>query len=289
MSHFVAVVETGSITAAADRLELTVAAVSKRLKLLEADLGVRLLTRNTRQLALTEAGHYYYQHCREIQEEVSRVDQHLLAMQGRLSGSLRINMPMTYGKLRLSKWLIRFLQEYPDIHLTAHLDDAYTDAASGDYDVVIRIGVLEDSRLVARKLENVYLMPVAAPAYLQQHGTPQTPAELAQHQCLHYTNVSHREGWMFYDPSGTAHNVQIRGQLCANNGEILKQAAIAGMGIVLLPDFELIDSLENGELVRILPDYSAQTVSVYAVYPSRQFLPEKTRVLVEFLIHALQL
>ncbi|MEN9422893.1 MAG: hypothetical protein RL122_276 [Pseudomonadota bacterium] len=289
MSHFVAVVETGSITAAADRLELTVAAVSKRLKLLEADLGVRLLTRNTRQLALTEAGHYYYQHCREIQEEVSRVDQHLLAMQGRLSGSLRINMPMTYGKLRLSKWLIRFLQEYPDIHLTAHLDDAYTDAASGDYDVVIRIGVLEDSRLVARKLENVYLMPVAAPAYLQQHGTPQTPAELAQHQCLHYTNVSHREGWMFYDPSGAAHNVQIRGQLCANNGEILKQAAIAGMGIVLLPDFELIDSLENGELVRILPDYSAQTVSVYAVYPSRQFLPEKTRVLVEFLIHALQL
>ena len=289
MRHFVAVVETGSITAAADRLELTVAAVSKRLKLLEADLGVRLLTRNTRQLALTEAGHYYYQHCREIQEEVSRVDQHLLAMQGRLSGSLRINMPMTYGKLRLSKWLIRFLQEYPDIHLTAHLDDAYTDAASGDYDVVIRIGVLEDSRLVARKLENVYLMPVAAPAYLQQHGTPQTPAELAQHQCLHYTNVSHREGWMFYDPSGAAHNVQIRGQLCANNGEILKQAAIAGMGIVLLPDFELIDSLENGELVRILPDYSAQTVSVYAVYPSRQFLPEKTRVLVEFLIHALQL
>jgi len=132
MNHFVAVVETGSITAAADRLELTVAAVSKRLKLLEADLGVRLLTRNTRQLALTEAGHYYYQHCREIQEEVSRVDQHLLAMQGTLSGSLRINMPMTYGKLRLSKWLIRFLQEYPDIHLTAHLDDAYTDAASGE-------------------------------------------------------------------------------------------------------------------------------------------------------------
>ena len=289
MSHFVAVVETGSITAAADRLELTVAAVSKRLKLLEADLGVRLLTRNTRQLALTEAGHYYYQHCREIQEEVSRVDQHLLAMQGTLSGSLRINMPMTYGKLRLSKWLIRFLQEYPDIHLTAHLDDAYTDAASGDYDVVIRIGVLEDSRLVARKLENVYLMPVAAPAYLQQHGTPQTPTELVQHQCLHYTNVSHREGWTFYDPSGTAHNVQIRGQLCANNGEMLKQAAIAGMGIVLLPDFELMDSLENGELVRILPTYSAQTVSVYAVYPSRQFLPEKTRALVDFLIHALQL
>lgn len=288
MANFVAVVDKGSITAAADQLELTVAAVSKRLKMLETELGVRLLTRNTRQLSLTEAGHYYYQHCREIQEEVNRVDQHLLAMQGKLSGELRINMPMTYGKVRLTKLLIRFLQQHPDIHLTAHLDDAYTDAASGDYDVVIRIGVLDDSRLVARKLENAYLLPVAAPAYLQQHGTPQTPAELAQHQCLHYTNVSHREGWMFYDQAGNANNVQIRGQLCANNGEVLKQAAIAGMGVALLPDFELIAALEKGELVRILPDYSAQTISVYAVYPSRQFLPEKTRVLVDFLISSLQ-
>ena len=288
MANFVAVVDKGSITAAADQLELTVAAVSKRLKMLETELGVRLLTRNTRQLSLTEAGHYYYQHCREIQEEVNRVDQHLLAMQGKLSGELRINMPMTYGKVRLTKLLIRFLQQHPDIHLTAHLDDAYTDAASGDYDVVIRIGVLDDSRLVARKLENAYLLPVAAPAYLQTHGTPQTPAELAQHQCLHYTNVSHREGWTLYDQAGNASNVQIRGQLCANNGEVLKQAAIAGMGVVLLPDFELIAALEKGKLVRILPDYSAQTVSVYAVYPSRQFLPEKTRVLVDFLISSLQ-
>ena len=289
MANFVAVVDAGSITAAADRLELTVAAVSKRLKLLETQLDVRLLTRNTRQLSLTEAGHYYYQHCREIQEEVNRVDQHLLAMQGKLSGELRINMPMTYGKVRLTKLLIRFLQQHPDIHLTAHLDDAYTDAASGDYDVVIRIGVLDDSRLVARKLENAYLLPVAAPVYLQQHGIPQTPAELAQHQCLHYTNVSHRAGWTFYDQAGNAHNVQIRGQLCANNGEVLKQAAMAGMGVALLPDFELIAALEKGELVRILPDYSAQTVSVYAVYPSRQFLPEKTRAVVDFLISALQI
>ena len=288
MANFVAVVDKGSITAAADQLELTVAAVSKRLKMLETELGVRLLTRNTRQLSLTEAGHYYYQHCREIQEEVNRVDQHLLAMQGKLSGELRINMPMTYGKVRLTKLLIRFLQQHPDIHLTAHLDDAYTDAASGDYDVVIRIGVLDDSRLVARKLENAYLLSVAAPAYLQQHGTPQMPAELVQHQCLHYTNVSHREGWTLYDQAGNASNVQIRGQLCANNGEVLKQAAIAGMGVALLPDFELIAALEKGELVRILPDYSAQTVSVYAVYPSRQFLPEKTRVLVDFLISSLQ-
>lgn len=288
MENFVAVVDTGSITAAADKLELTVAAVSKRLKILETHLGVRLLTRNTRQLALTEAGQYYYQHCREILEEVSRVDQHLLAMQGTLSGSLRINMPMTYGKVRLSKLLIRFLQQYPDIHLTAHLDDAYTDAASGDYDVVIRIGVLDDSRLIARRLENAQLLAVAAPAYLQRHGVPQTPLDLSKHQCLHYTNASLREGWTFHDQEGKAHNVQVSGPFCANNGEVLKQAAVAGLGITLLPDFELADELKKGELAHILPEYFAQTVSVYAVYPSRQFLPEKTRALVEFLIQGVQ-
>lgn len=288
MENFVAVVDAGSITAAADRLELTVAAVSKRLKTLESELGTRLLTRNTRQLALTEAGHYYYQHCREILEEVARVDQQLLAMQGTLSGALRINMPMTYGKVRMAGLLIRFLQHYPEIHLTAHLDDAYVDAASGDYDVVIRIGRLEDSRLVARKLENVYLRALASPAYLEQHGTPQRPEELSQHQCLHYTNVSPREGWLFHDVDGKDIRVQVRGQFCANNGEVLRQAAVAGMGVVLLPDFEVQDELARGELVAILPEYSASAVSVYAVYPTRQFLPEKTRTLVEFLIHELQ-
>ena len=288
MQNFVAVVDTGSITAAADKLELTVAAVSKRLKLLETELGTRLLTRNTRQLALTEAGQYYYQHCREILDEVARVDQHLLAMQGKLSGTLRMNMPMTYGNLRISKHLIRFLQQHPDIQLVAHLDDAYTDAANGEYDIVIRIGTLEDSRLVARKLENAYLMTVASPDYLAQHGTPQTPEALNEHPCLTYTNVSQREGWLYYDQNGKEIRVQVRGPLAANNGIVLKQAAVAGLGIVSLPDFELQEELCSGQLVPILQDYAGRSVAVYAVYPSRQFLPEKTRAAIDFLIHSLQ-
>ena len=288
MRNLVAVVETGSITAAADKLELTIAAVSKRLKALEQELGTRLLTRNTRQLALTEAGHYYYQHCREILEEVTRVEQQLSLMQGRLCGTLRINMPMTYGKLRLTKVLLRFMQQYPDIYLHAHLDDAYIDAASGDYDVVIRIGTLNDSRLIARKLETTSLIAVASPDYLAQHGMPQTPQDLEQHHCLHYTNVSQREAWTFFDIQGEEHKALIKGRLSVNNGEVLKQAALNGFGIVVLPDFELGDVLASGKLVKILPNYSAQTMSVYAVYPSRQFLPEKTRALVDFLIHQLQ-
>lgn len=288
MQQFVAVVDAGSITDAADKLGLTVAAVSKRLKLLETDLGTRLLTRNTRQLAVTEAGQYYYQHCREILDEVGRVEQHLQAMQGKLSGSLRINMPMTYGKVRLTRLLLRFLQHHPEIQLTMHLDDALVDAASGEYDVVIRIGSLEDSGLVARKLEHAYLQAVASPAYLAQYGTPQTPQELSQHRGLIYTNVSQRQGWTFFDSHGRPVNVQVRGQFFANNGEVLKQAAVAGVGVAFLPDFELEETLASGQLVRLLPDYAAPSVAVYAVYPSRQFLPEKTRALVEFLIHELQ-
>ena len=129
------------------------------------------------------------------------------------------------------------LQQHPDIHLTTQLDDAYIDAASGEYDVVIRIGKLEDSRLIARRLENVRLIAVAAPAYLEEYGTPHEPAALSAHQCLHYTNVSHREGWRFYDADGAETHVQVREPLCANNGEVLMQAALHGMGIVLLPDF----------------------------------------------------
>ncbi len=288
MQQFVAVVDAGSITEAADKLGLTVAAVSKRLKLLETDLGTRLLTRNTRQLAVTEAGQYYYQHCCAILDEVGRVEQHLQALQGKLSGTLRINMPMTYGKVRLSKLLLRFLQHHPDIQLTTHLDDAYVDVASGEYDVVIRIGSLDDSGLVARKLENAYLQAVASPAYLVQYGTPQTPQELATHRGLIYTNVSQRQGWTFFDSQGKPMTVQVRGQFFANNGEVLKQAAIAGVGVAYLPDFEVNDALLSGELVRLLPDYAAPALSVYALYPTRQFLPEKTRALVEFLIHELQ-
>lgn len=288
MQQFVAVVDAGSITEAADKLGLTVAAVSKRLKLLETDLGTRLLTRNTRQLAVTEAGQYYYQHCRAILDEVGRVEQHLQALQGKLSGTLRINMPMTYGKVRLSKLLLRFLQYHPDIQLTTHLDDAYVDVASGEYDVVIRIGTLDDSGLVARKLENAYLQVVASPAYLAQYGMPQTPQELATHRGLIYTNVSQREGWPFFDSQGKPITVQVRGQFFANNGEVLKQAAIAGVGVAYLPDFEVNDALLSGELVRLLPNYAAPSVAVYALYPTRQFLPEKTRALVEFLIHELQ-
>ena len=292
MRNFVAVVDCGSITAAADSLELTVAAVSKRLKALETELGTRLLTRNTRQLALTEAGQYYYQHCRLILAEVERVDQELLDMQGKLSGPLRVNMPMTYGKMRIGRHLVSFLCQHPDIQLTAYLDDAYTDVASGDYDIVIRIGALEDSRLIARKLEDIHLLPVASPAYLQQHGSLQHPAELGQHQRLQYTNMNARDIWRFQDRQGEVHPVlaiaAAKSPLSVNNGEILRDAALAGLGIAVVPDFEVRPELQAGTLVNVLPDYRLPALAAYAVYPSRQFLPEKNRVLIDFLIRCLQ-
>lgn len=289
MQYFLAVVDAGSISAAAETLGVSVAAVSKRLKHLEAALGTRLLTRNTRNLALTEAGRYYQQHCRTILEEVTRVDQHLQAMQGRISGSLRINMPMTYGKLRLMPVLVRFMRQHPDIQLDLHLDDAYVDVARGDYDVVIRVGQLEDSGLIARKLEDCYLLAAASADYLAQYGVPQHPEELLAHQCLRYSNLSRRDGWLFYGAEGEEIRIHpAESCLAVNNGEALLAAARGGLGVILIPDFALQQDLNTERLQEILADFAKPSVSVYAVYPSRQFLPEKTRVLIEFLQAELQ-
>ncbi len=287
IESFITVVESGSITAAAEKLSLTPAAVSKRLQLLERYLGTRLLTRNTRQMALTAAGDYYFHHNRSLLSEMERIDKHVQDMQGVLKGNLDINLPMTYGKNRLAPLLAQFLLQHPDIHLDTCLDDSMIDVSRGNYDLVVRIGELEDSALIARKLEDISLYLLAAPAYLDRHGYPQTPDDLARHNCLQYTNTDQRDGWRFYHRDGAQHRVRTRGSLSSNNGEALKVAVLEGLGIALLPDFTLEGEIAAGTLVRLLPDFNAYPVSAYAVYPSRRYLPEKTRALINFLVASL--
>ena len=284
IENFITIVEQGSITAAADKLEITPAAVSKRLQLLEQNLGTRLLTRNTRQIALTEAGEYYYHHNKSLLAEMERIDEHVQGMQRVLKGNLKLNLPMTYGKKRLTHLLVDFLKLHPDITINSSLDDAIIDVNRGEYDLVIRIGDLEDSDLVARKLEDISLLVVASPDYLAKHGTPQHPDDLKDHNCLNYTNSEQREFWRFYNPQGEIIRIKTRGSLSCNNGEALKIASLQGLGISMMPDFALQPELEQGTLVRLLTAYQTQRISAYAVYPSRQYLPEKTRALIHFLI-----
>ena len=284
IESFIAVVESGSITAAAEQLSLTPAAISKRLQMLERHLGTRLLTRNTRQMALTEAGDYYFNHNRTLLSEMERIDKHVQDMQRVLKGNLDLNLPMTYGKNRLAPLLARFLLKHPDIQLDTRLDDSMIDVSRGNYDLVVRIGELEDSALVARKLEDISLHLVAAPAYLEQHGRPVIPEDLALHNCLQYTNTDQRDGWRLYDRAGIQYRVRTHGSLSSNNGEALKMAVIEGLGIALLPDFTLEGEIERGTLVELLPEFNVHPISAYAVYPSRRYLPEKTRALINFLV-----
>ncbi len=288
IQNFIHIVEHESITAAAKDLVLTPAAVSKRLQLLEKNLGTRLFTRNTRKISLTEAGEYYYLHNKTLLAELERIDKYVQDMQGILKGQLKINLPMTYGKNRLSGIIVKFLKLHPDIQLTSNLEDTFTDVSSGEYDLVVRIGQLEDSELVARKLEDIQLLLVASPDYLKQHGTPQHPTQLTEHNCLQYTLVNRRDYWQFIDLQGNPLRIKTRGNLSSNNGENLRLASESGLGISLLPEFTLTNEIESGKLIPLLTDYKTSTLTSYAIYPSRRYLPEKTRALINFFITHLQ-
>lgn len=283
IENFITIIENGSISSAAEKQDITPAAASKRLQQLEKNLGIRLLNRNTRQIAITEAGEYYYRHQKQLLAEIERIDEHVQGMQKQLKGNLNISMPMTYGKMRLTSLLVEFLRHHPDIQISCKFDDAYVDVNSGEFDLVVRIGNLQDSELVARKLEDVRLVIVASPDYLKQHGHPTHPNQLSQHNCLHYSNMDQREYWFFTDSSGHSLRVKTRGNFASNNGETLKTAASGGLGIVGVPDFAMGDELERGELIELFPNFGTIPISAYAVYPSRRYLPEKTRSLIDFL------
>lgn len=288
MSHFddlfwlVEVVEAGTLSAAAEKHNVTSAAVSKRLRLLEERLGVKLLVRTTRHLRTTEAGALYYQRGKALLEEFNELEENIASTSERLCGSIRINAPLSFGMKALMEPIHEFMQLYPQLHITLHLDDRFIDILNSDYDLVIRVGNLEDSSLVAQRIANVRLLCCAAPSYLAKHGTPQTPHDLLKHNCLVYQHSMPMHIWEFRQ-DGEELRIPVHGNLVANNGDILNQAAVLGQGIVYQPEFIAHATLESGELVEVLQDYAAFYVSAYAMYPTRHFLPMKIRRFIEFL------
>lgn len=288
MSHFddlfwlVEVVEAGTLSAAAEKHNVTSAAVSKRLRLLEERLGVKLLVRTTRHLRTTEAGALYYQRGKALLEEFNELEENIASTSERLCGSIRINAPLSFGMHALMEPIHAFMQLYPQLHITLHLDDRFIDILNSDYDLVIRVGNLEDSSLVAQRIANLRLVCCAAPSYLAKYGTPHTPQELLKHNCLVYQHSMPMHIWEF-QKEGIESSVPVHGNLVANNGDILNQAAILGQGLVYHPEFIAHNALANGELVEVLKDYTSIYVSAYAMYPTRHFLPVKIRRLIEFL------
>ena len=282
MRTYAAVVSEGSFSKAAERLGRSPQLVSKYIAQLEDRLGVRLLNRSTRRLSVTEAGQAYFERCQGIVADVDELENAVGNMSEAVRGVLRINAPMTFGMHQLTPAIAEFQAAHPDLRVDLALDDRVIDIVREGFDLAIRIADLEASSLVARRLAPVNLVVCASPAYLERRGRPESPQDLSSHECLGYTYSAARDRWRFTSDNGDE-DVQVSGRFCANNGDALRTAALAGHGLIMQPTFIVGDDLRAGRLVRVMPHYRVTALNVYAVYAHRQFLSNKVRAFVDFL------
>ncbi|WP_047249315.1 LysR family transcriptional regulator [Chromobacterium subtsugae] len=281
---FVAVAELGSFVAAADRLELSRAMVTKLVASLENRLGARLMHRTTRKLSLTEAGETYLSQAGSLLAELDELDALLSHGASEPVGRLRVSAPVSFGMRYLGRIIGGFHQRHPQIEVELSLNDRRVDLVEEGFDLALRVSNLSDSTLVARRLAQIDDLLVAAPSYLARHGAPAHPSELAAHQCLLYALTSQPNVWDYQAPDGSRDKVRVKGPLKANNGDVLTDAAINGMGIVLQPRFLVEQALAEGSLVAILQDYNWHCLDLSVVYPVRRHVPGKVRVFVDYLV-----
>ncbi len=283
LRSFVKVVELGSFSEAGRALRLSRSAVSKHIGDLEAELGVQLLNRTTRHVAPTDAGQAYYERVVVILADLDAADSAVADQQASPRGLLRVNAPMSFGTLLLGPAIADFMALYPELRLQLTLSDAQIDPVQEGLDVTLRIAELEASSLIARKIMPIERVICAAPAYLDKHGMPQHPSELRDHACLTYGFLSTGNQWKLSGRDGD-HWIQPSWTLCANNAEVLRDAAIGGRGIALLPTFLAAEALAAGRLKTFLTDYEAPPLALYAVYPPTRALALKVRLFIDFLV-----
>jgi DNA-binding transcriptional LysR family regulator len=279
INEFVCVVETDSFTAAAKRLEVSVAHISRQVNQLEDRLGAKLLYRTTRKLRLTEVGEVYYQHARKIRDDMQAAERAVMEMEGKPTGKLRITAPVYYGEYFLAPLVNDFLLQYPQLDLELKLTNETVDLVKDGYDLAIRLGTLDSSSLMCRKLARRTQYLCASPAYLADHGTPQTLADLANHRCLG-GSLDH---WRFLE-NGKLRNWRVGSAWSCNSGLALKDAALKGLGIVQLPDYYVQVALAQGSLVSLLESHRLPDDGVWVVYPQNRHLSPKVRLLVDFLV-----
>jgi len=282
MSVFAKVVASGSLSAAARDLGVSTAVVSRRLAALEARLGVRLVNRTTRRSALTDEGASYHEACVRILGEIEDADAVAAARRVEPQGLLKAALPASFGHLHVAPLVPQFAARYPKIQLALSLSDRTVNVIDEGYDLAIRIGELEDSSLAARKLAPNRRVVCASPDYLSRHTAPRTPDELQRHNCLTTTEL--HMNWDYKGPDGKRGAVRVSGQYACDNWEVLRDWALAGMGVALKSTWDVRRQLEDGSLVPLLSGYDFGTdVAIYAVYPHRRYLPAKTRVFIDYL------
>lgn len=280
----IAVVETGSFTAASERLGMSKALVSKYVGEVEDRLGVRLFNRSTRRLALTESGRAYYEHALPLLEEFAELVDNVTGEQSNPQGLLRISVPVTFGEMKLSPLLPKFLSLYPDIRVELQLLDRMIDMLEEGIDVVIRIGGVDDSNLIARHINTFPLILCASPDYLKNHGQPQRARDIEEHNCIIDSNFRIGKQWPIISPSGVTDSIQVNSTVAANSPRAVKEIAIAGGGIGMIPRFIVEDAFEEGTLIEVLPGYSTLEFGLFAIYPHRRYLSKKVRCFIDFMI-----
>lgn len=283
ISEFTAVADTGSFTEAARYLDISVAQVSRNISELEARLDIKLLYRSTRRVSLTEEGSLYLQHCRNLVSSLDEANRSITDLKLTPRGLIKITAPVYYGEYHLAPLLNQFLVEYPEVELDLQLTNNRLDLIQGSFDLAVRLGQLESSSLIARRLSSRTQHIVATPAYIEKHGLPKTPAELVNHQCL----LGSVDGWRILNEQGKPFLFRPQGRLRCNSGPTLLDAALRSLGLAQLPDYYVNQAITEGKLNMILEDYRMPDDGIWAVYPQNRHLSAKVRHLVEFLIKRL--
>lgn len=283
---FVRVAELGSFSAAARQQGIARSIVTRHIAQLENTLGIKLITRSTRRLTLTSAGSAYLEKCREILNLIESAETELAEAHQTLRGSVRVSLPLSYGIKRLAPLLLEFAQQHPEVRLEMNYNDRRVDLIEEGVDLAIRITHrLADSDIV-RRVGSVHVLAVASQAYLARRGEPRHPADLLNHECLGYTASGNVDVWPFL-VDGALTDFSVPARIHSNNGDVLSQAAIHGMGITYQPDFIVAESLATGELKSILTDYPTPELGVYVMLPSNRQIPYRVRTLIDFLANRL--
>ena len=281
---FCRVIETQSFTQAAQLEQISLAMASKLIAQLEEHLNVRLLHRTTRKITPTEAGLLYYQRCLPILNELKDAENSVSNITSTLQGKITISLPMDFGSRFVAPYLGQFMTTYPNIQLNIEFSDRRVDVVAEGYDLVLRIGALEDSSIVAKRIARSELVLLASPEYLAKHGTPENLAQLVEHTCLIYEN---HQQWQFTDGDQKV-KIKPNAHVISNNGYALLQMTKAGQGIVNLPLFLAKEEISAGKLVEILPQYKQHSIDISILYPHRRYLSPKVKVLIKFLANLMQ-
>ena len=284
MRAFVAVQEAGGFAAAARRTGQSRSAVNRQVLALEAALGVQLFNRSTRHVAPTQSGRAYYERCRVLLAELDEAEQALVRDHVEPRGSLRLNAPMSFGTLHLGPALADFMARHSGLRIELVLDDRFVDPIAEGFDLVARIAVPDETTtLVDHRIAPVRRVVCAAPAYLERMGRPSGPGDLADHACLHYGHHAPSHAWRLEGPDGPR-TIQVAALLCSNNAEVLRDAAVRGLGLALLPTFIAGAYLQDGRLVTVMEPWCAAPLILQAIYPPSRHLSSGVRLLTDFLI-----